>query len=57
MQSIRVPALLALLLTTPSAFPAAASEHPQSQQEYWAEFDQRDWSAAIAAAQKLVAAA
>jgi TonB family protein len=30
---------------------------PPSQQEYWAQFDHKDWGAAIASAEKLVAAA
>lgn len=33
---------------------AAPQAFPASQQEYWAQFDQRDWTAAIAAAEQLV---
>lgn len=54
----------ALVLALPGAashlmlsFPvlaASGEERPQSQQEYWAQFDQRDWDAAIEAAQQLV---
>jgi TonB family protein len=31
-----------------------STERPESQQEYWAQFDQRDWDAAAEAAEKLV---
>jgi tetratricopeptide (TPR) repeat protein len=31
-----------------------STERPESQQEYWAQFDQRDWDAAAEAARKLV---
>ena len=41
----------------PLACPLAAVERPESQQEYWAKFEQRDWESAVAAAQSLVAAA
>lgn len=34
-----------------------AAERPESQQEYWAQVDQQDWDAAVAAAEKLVAVA
>src|SRR5262245_16312478 len=42
-----------------SALAATPAEtvRPPSQQEYWAQFDQRDWDAAIKEAQTLVAAA
>jgi TonB family protein len=53
----RVAALFALGLTALAAYPAAPPLRPESQQEYWAQFDRRDWSAAILAAEKLVAAA
>ena len=36
---------------------ADAPRRPESQQEYWAQVDHKDWSAAIAAAEQLVAAA
>jgi hypothetical protein len=51
-----VAALFVLALTALAAHPAAPPR-PESQQEYWAQFDRRDWSAAILAAEKLVAAA
>jgi TonB family protein len=47
-------------LATATAWPAAPIEppvRPQSQQEYWAEFDRKDWDAAVATAERLVAAA
>jgi TonB family protein len=53
----RVAALFALGLIALAAYPAAAPPKPESQQEYWAQFDRRDWSAAILAAEKLVTAA
>jgi TonB family protein len=44
-----------------AAFPAGQAadvpHRPESQQEYWAQVDRKDWSAAIAAAEQLVAAA
>ena len=52
-----VAALFVLALTALAAYPAAPPPRPESQQEYWAQFDRRDWSAAILAAEKLVAAA
>jgi TonB family protein len=45
------------LLIASNAFSAIGSDRPESQQEYWAQLDRRDWSAAIAAAEKLVTAA
>jgi TonB family protein len=36
---------------------AELPRRPESQQEYWAQVDRKDWSAAIAAAEQLVAAA
>jgi tetratricopeptide (TPR) repeat protein len=36
---------------------ADAPRRPESQQEYWAQIDRKDWSAAVAAAEQLVAAA
>lgn len=40
-----------------SAHGALSQERPASQQEYWAQFDKRNWSAAVAAAEQLAAAA
>ncbi|HEX2492717.1 MAG TPA: TonB family protein [Steroidobacter sp.] len=54
---LRVAALLACSLVGWNGSLAAAPEIPSSQQEYWAQFDRRDWTAAITAAEKLVAAA
>lgn len=51
-------AVVATLLTALPAAQAAEPPHrPESQQEYWAQVDRRDWSAAITAAEQLVAAA
>ncbi|WP_168159982.1 TonB family protein [Steroidobacter denitrificans] len=54
------PVVLSILLATVpcrSAIQTAhATERPESQQEYWAQVDQQDWTAAAAAAEKLVAA-
>jgi len=36
---------------------AEAPRRPESQQEYWAQIDRKDWSAAVAAAEQLVTAA
>jgi TonB family protein len=51
----------AVVATLLAAFPAAQAaespQRPESEQEYWAQVDRRDWSAAIAAAEQLVAAA
>jgi tetratricopeptide (TPR) repeat protein len=47
---------LAVLLTASPPW-AADITRPESQQEYWAQFDHRDWTAAIATAQALVASA
>ncbi len=48
-----------VVATLVAAFPAAqaadAPHRPESQQEYWAQVDRKDWSAAIAAAEQLVA--
>jgi len=46
-----------LLAALPAARAAEPAHRPESQQEYWAQVDRRDWSAAIAAAEQLVAAA
>jgi tetratricopeptide (TPR) repeat protein len=53
----RVAALFVLGFTALAVYAAAPPPRPESQQEYWAQFDRRDWSAAISAAEKLVAAA
>lgn len=49
--------VVAILAAFPVAQAADAPRHPESQQEYWAQVDHKDWSAAIAAAEQLVAAA
>src|SRR5688572_23989080 len=50
-----------VVATLVAAFPAAQAaeqrQRPESQQEYWAQVDRKDWSAAITAAELLVAAA
>jgi tetratricopeptide (TPR) repeat protein len=46
-----------LLIALPAAQAADAPRRPESQQEYWAQVDRKDWSAAIAAAEQLVAEA
>lgn len=57
MQSpLRRSFVFALLLGL-STISLAAQERPASEQEYRAQFDQRDWPAAIAAAERLVASA
>lgn len=45
-----------LVATLCAAQAADAPRRPESQQEYWAQVDRKDWSAAIAAAEQLVAA-
>jgi len=51
-------AVVAILLAAfPAAQAAESPRRPESEQEYWAQIDRRDWSAAIAAAEQLVAAA
>ena len=51
----------AVIATLVAALPAAQAadppRRPESQQEYWAQVDRKDWSAAIAAGEQLVAAA
>ena len=51
----------AVVATLLAAFTAAGAAQPparpESQQEYWAQVDRKDWSAAIAAAEQLVATA
>lgn len=49
--------VVAALAAFPAAQAADAPHRPESQQEYWAQVDHKDWSAAIAAAEQLVAAA
>ena len=50
-----------LVAALPSVLAAAQAadppRRPESQQEYWAQVDRKDWSAAIAAGEQLVAAA
>jgi TonB family protein len=53
----RLAGSLVALAAAWNAYAAGTSDSPQSQQEYWAQVDRRDWSAATAAAEKLVAAA
>src|SRR5688572_32616630 len=48
--------LFALLIAW-NAHSAVTSDRPEAQQEYWAQVDRKDWSAAIAAGEQLVAAA
>jgi TonB family protein len=50
-----VVATLAVALSAAQA--AETPRRPESEQEYWAQIDRKDWSAAIAAAERLVAAA
>ncbi len=47
----------ALVAVFPGAQAAEAPRRPESQQEYWAQVDRKDWSAAVAAAEQLVSAA
>ncbi|MGH8176655.1 MAG: tetratricopeptide repeat protein [Steroidobacter sp.] len=56
MHSIHRVAFIVLGLTAFAAWPEPR-DRPEFQQEYWAQFDRRDWSAAVAAAEKLVTAA
>lgn len=46
-----------LLAALPAARAAEPARRPDSQQEYWAKVDRKDWSAAITAAEQLVATA
>lgn len=46
-----------LVAATCAAQAAEPPRRPESQQEYWAQIDRKDWSAAIAAAAQLVTAA
>src|SRR5262249_52695569 len=51
-------AVVATLLAAFAAVQAAESPpRPESEQEYWAQIDRQDWSAAVTAAEQLVAAA
>lgn len=51
-------AVVATFVAVLSAAQAAdTARRPESQQEYWAQIDRKDWSAAVAAAEQLVAAA
>jgi TonB family protein len=51
-------AVAATLVVVFCAAEAAETPHrPESQQEYWAQIDRKDWSAAVAAAEQLVTAA
>lgn len=53
-----VATLVAALASVPAAAQAAdPPRRPESQQEYWAQVDRKDWGAAIAAGEQLVAAA
>ena len=50
--------VVATLVAAVCAAQAAETPHrPESQQEYWAQIDRKDWSAAVAAAQELVTTA
>jgi TonB family protein len=50
-------AVVAALIAFPCAQAADAPRRPESQQEYWAQVDRKDWSAAVAAGEQLVTAA
>jgi TonB family protein len=50
-------AVVATLLAALAAAQTAEPQRPQSEQEYWAQVDRRDWGAAVSAAEQLVAAA
>lgn len=57
-QPTRAAALLLCWLGVAAANEgAAAPDRPESQQEYWAQFDRRDWTQAVAEANRLVEAA
>jgi TonB family protein len=50
--------VVATLVAAVCSAQAAETPHrPESQQEYWAQIDRKDWSAAVAAAQELVTTA
>ncbi len=55
-QAVRLGVLLGLTLQLVPAAAAAAPppQRPESQQEFWARYDQKDWSAAIEEARQLV---
>lgn len=52
----RAAVLVTLVLSTAAAL-SSPGDRPESQQEYWAQFERRDWTAAIEAAAALVTAA
>ena len=54
-EQLLVTMVLGLFMAVASA--AVALTRPESQQEYWAQFDRRDWQAATTAAEQLVAVA
>jgi len=58
-QFVALPLCLAQSVTPTTQIPAPRARPlpPPSQQEYWAQFDHQDWSAAIASAGQMVAAA
>lgn len=53
----RLPCVAAAILVAVFSAAQAADppRRPESEQEYWAQFDRKDWSAAVAAAERLVA--
>lgn len=51
------PVVAILFVAACAAAQAAQTPRPESQQEYWAQVDRKDWSAAVAAAEQLVTAA
>lgn len=57
MQRLFCVVVATLLAVFCAARAADAPRRPESQQEYWAQVDRKDWSAAVAAAEQLVAAA
>ena len=57
MQRLFCVIVTALVIASPAARAADAPRRPESQQEYWAQVDRKDWSAAVAAAEQLVTAA
>jgi TonB family protein len=57
MQRLFCAIVTALVIASPAARAADAPRRPESQQEYWAQVDRKDWSAAVAAAEQLVTAA
>src|SRR4030095_10683083 len=57
MQRPRCAVVAILLAALPVAWAADAPHRPEAQQEYWAQVDRKDWSAAVAAAEQLVTTA